>query len=495
MCFLIGDNMANFTQILGVSIVISTISAHFLNAEALGAERTPEAQRTSVYVSSSVGNDDNDGSREKPLRTFAKIPRKNANIFLMSGDVFFGPLSGLDNCIVDSYGEGAKPKISGFKRLRNADAWEKAGDGVWKIDMHAVQNFDGYVSRPNYAMLFNNVGAIYDAQNDTVHGRLVRYRNNMSRDWDFHTADTYSRDDLTKETFRWLYVKHTDNPSKNANLHFSTYGCGMDNLRNCTVRNISITGFGRHGIAGCVRNCVFDNVTIDIIGGSIQYGYPHNWVRLGNGIEFWIADGGSSSDILVKNCTVSRTYDCGATIQGIGRKLQNPKNIKFIGNNFVHCRQAFEHFLSSKEGQPDYENCEFSENKCFEMGYNEFDSPEPRDALFLSYEKSGKSIKLHRNISYGSSVYAGNAWSSDMKDNIFYVFKNKQYLSWASKSSPATIPAATERDIDEYRKRVGDESSKIYLIDPGDDGLREKLINGHFEFVKHRKTAGQKRQN
>ena len=114
---------------------------------------------TAVYVSSSEGSDENPGTREAPLRSFEKIPRKNAGIFLKSGDVFYGPLKGLENCAVDSYGNGAKPVVSGFKRLKNPDAWEMLPGGIWRLDMSRRENFEGHsggeASAPG---CFNNIG-------------------------------------------------------------------------------------------------------------------------------------------------------------------------------------------------------------------------------------------------------------------------------------------------------------------------------------------------
>ena len=60
-------------------------------AQEYGADESKIA--TVVYVSSSAGDDSNDGSMKSPLKTFAKIPKENARILLKKGDVFYEPLS------------------------------------------------------------------------------------------------------------------------------------------------------------------------------------------------------------------------------------------------------------------------------------------------------------------------------------------------------------------------------------------------------------------
>lgn len=49
---------------------------------------------------------------------------------------------------------------------------------------------------------------------------------------------------MTDQTFRYLYLKLDENPAKYGDsLALMTYGNGVSNIRNCTVRNIAIKGF------------------------------------------------------------------------------------------------------------------------------------------------------------------------------------------------------------------------------------------------------------
>lgn len=447
---------------------------------------------TVVYVSSSAGDDSNDGSMKSPLKTFAKIPKENARILLKKGDVFYEPLSGLSNCVVDSYGKGSKyPVICGLKLLKNPDAWEDMGNGVWRLDMNKAENFYGRnleITKGNYQL--NNLGALYDAASDTLYGHKVKKLEMLEKDWDITTGEIYKPEDVNAESYRWLYVKLGKNPSSDgAKLGILTYGNGVSGIKNCTVRNIAIKGFGRHGLTGSFGGKV-ENVKIDLIGGSTQVGY-RTWVRLGNGIEFWISGSPSSNNRNhVSGCTISRTYDCGSTIQGIVEKGEIvASDITFTGNKFYRCRQAFEHFLSNRSnGRSEYINCHFEGNFAWEMGENEFSTPEPRDNNFLTYDNKRKGMIIKNNVCYGSGIYAGTrGWAEHFGENTFYVEQGKHNLlfvyPWGKQG--IEIPSNSEADIQKYRETLGDTTSKIILVPESEIAeTRSNLMKEDFKYVK-----------
>lgn len=447
---------------------------------------------TVVYVSSSAGDDSNDGSMKSPLKTFAKIPKENARILLKKGDVFYEPLSGLSNCVVDSYGKGSKyPEICGLKLLKNPDAWEDMGNGVWRLDMNKTENFYGRnleITKGNFQL--NNLGALYDAASDTVYGHKVKKLEMLEKDWDITTGEIYKPKDIDAESYRWLYVKHDKNPSSDgAKLGILTYGNGVSGLKNCTVRNIAIKGFGRHGLTGSFGGKV-ENVKIDLIGGSTQVGY-RTWVRLGNGIEFWISGSPSSNNRNhVSGCTISRTYDCGSTIQGIVEKGEIvASDITFTGNKFYRCRQAFEHFLSNRSnGRSEYINCHFEGNFAWEMGENEFSTPEPRDNNFLTYDNKRKGMIIKNNVCYGSGIYAGTrGWAEHFGENTFYVEQGKHNLLFVYpwNKQGIEIPSNSEADIQKYRETLGDTTSKIILVPEAEIAeTRSNLMKEDFKYVK-----------
>ncbi len=430
------------------------------------------------YISSSSGNDTNDGSISAPLKTLAAAPKKDANIFLKRGDVFYEKLRDLQNCNVDAYGDGAKPLICGLKILKNKNAWERLPNGIWRLDLKNAENFEGYrTANPKE----DNIGCVYDIAQDRIYGHLVRRYSDLNAFGDFWVSDSVSRVDVRdkNETFRFLYFKFDKNPAESkSRWAFSAAANGASNLKNCRVRNIAIKGFGIQGICGA-WNCEFSGLDIDLIGGSVQLSYRH-WTRLGNGVEFWISDSNPCNNNVVEGCKISRTYDCGSTIQGVGKNAPKAANIVFRNNVFLHCRQAFEHFIHSPAKEHVYENCEFSGNKCFDMGKNFFSSPETRDANILSYDRSPISgLVIKDNLFWGAPYYSRNGYTAKLENNTVYIYRG-QYLAFARARPEETVWADSDADIAKAEKILQNGSDKIIIVEPGDVHLREKVLREAF---------------
>lgn len=103
------------------------------------------------YISSSFGNDANDGlSEATPKQHISSIVEKRYVCFrLKSGDIFYENFDGYKYCIVESYSSGQKPVLCGFKVLRNSDAWiyDKMLN-CWIIDLTKDEDFFGYMKSP-----------------------------------------------------------------------------------------------------------------------------------------------------------------------------------------------------------------------------------------------------------------------------------------------------------------------------------------------------------
>lgn len=433
-----------------------------------------------LYISSSRGDDNNDGkSADKPFKTIREAIKKTGKnglrIRLKCGDLFFENITGLSNCIIESYGKGDKPLLCGFKILKHPDAWEADSEkGVWKLDLSNETDFTGYsLESASDRLYFNNIGCIYDSPKDKVYGHLVKSKGALKSNGDIFTSSLYKKEDAK---FRYLYFKYDQNPKVLGNICLSTYNHGISNMNRCVIRNIVIIGFARHGICNINRTQI-RNCDVDIIGGSIQIGYK-NWVRYGNGIECWISSSSLVCDNTISNCTISRTYDSGSTIQGRGKKLNSPCRIRFTHNKFIYCRQAFEHFLADVDGENvDYIDCTFSDNLCFMMGQNQFNSPEKRDASLLSYDKENKSILISDNMFYGASYYCGKAFGI-LKKNTVYIYKGDYLNYYHGQKNYPTIYANDEKSIETYRLYTHD-NSRIYIIDEKsnfDKKMRKKIL-------------------
>ena len=414
------------------------------------------------YISSSMGSDANDGlSEEKPLRSIRAVKEKSfVKVRLKAGDVFFEHVAGFRYTIFESYGEGEKPMLCGFKVLKNVNAWQLDGqNGCWVLDLTKEENFVGYLQRDNEPnSMFNDVGCIYDAPRDKVYGHLVKDKSLLMSDGDFYTNSHYQTDSVKVHPFGKLYFKTNVDPRQMGHLCFSMGQHGVTRAEGCVLRNIAVVGFARHGVANA-WNATVEDCQFDLIGGAIQVGYQY-WVRYGNGIEF----GGNTHDNLVTGCLISRTYDCGVTIQGKTTEKLQPTRIHFVNNRFYHCRQAFEHFISSSgDYESKYTDCSFSDNLCYMMGENEFSTPQARDANILSYENAPRTLTITDNYFFGAPYLCGYNYGDGTDDNVVYVYESQYLNHYHGKWDKPTILAEGKRDVRAYRERTGDKSRIVIL--------------------------------
>jgi hypothetical protein len=212
-----------------------------------------------------------------------------------------------------------------------------------------------------------------------------------------------------------------------------------------------------------------------LIGGA-NFVRTKSWCRYGNGIEFWAIN---ENDNTVRNCVISRTFDCGVTIQCNAKEIKDVHNIHFVNNKFYHCRQAFEHFInpSGSSANPQYKGCEFTGNLCFEMGENEFNAPEKRDANILCYETVDRYIKIEKNTFYGAPYYCGYTKPLGMGNNTAYIYKGQYLNHYHGQKNYPTIYAEGEESTFKYKEWSGD-NSKIVIIERGsrlDQKLKKKI--------------------
>lgn len=437
-----------------------------LYSVSLSSQQNYEEIRTTVtqyyYISSSTGRDTNSGTEDSPLRSISSLKnKKNVCVRLKCGDVFYENIKGFSGSVIESYGKGRKPVICGFRILKNVDAWVSVEEGVWQLDMLQAADFVGFpVDKSSDKKRFTDVGCMYDAQKDEIYGHIVKEKDMLIAEGDIYLSDKYKIADIGEETFRYFLFKYAANPRILGHVCFSVFEHGMTNMKNCIIRNIAVVGFGRHGMCG-LNDCFAENCEIDIIGGSIQTGTT-NWARFGNGIEFWITKNPIGNSV-VQNCIISRTYDCGATIQGSPKDLGNPTNIYFKNNTFVHCRQAFEHFLNSTNTTPQYVSCEFTGNVAYMMGDNGFNSAEKRDANILSYERNAKYLKITDNEFYGGNYYCGYQKPEGMSGNRVYLYEGQYLVHYHGSKNFPTIYATDESSVKEYQEKWEDDSEIVIL--------------------------------
>ena len=169
-------------------LFLFAFAAAFLCAGVFGAQIGADESRIAaeVYVSSTHGDDANDGSRDKPFKTFAKIPKKDARIFLRKGDVFYEPLAGLENCVVDSYGRGSKKPLRGNLAARHGQNRKFRGaQSAGERSRQALQQHRRHIRHVHRRAARQGIEKAFRPQRRLGHDSLLRIpkREGDSRDF------------------------------------------------------------------------------------------------------------------------------------------------------------------------------------------------------------------------------------------------------------------------------------------------------------------------
>lgn len=416
-----------------------------------------DAKQSVVYVSSSYRGKRPNGTQSRPYKSIAEAiaaAEPNATLMLKCGDRYTITESinlHTKQLSIDSYGRGAKPSVSGFVQLPTNKLKKVSKTGqIWRL--------------PLGSSIPENIGFVYDRQADKiVFGKRVAKHDKLAKEGEF----------CVEEGTLYLYSTQA---LKSRKLEVAYHLTAFEFLSNCTVQNIRVEGFGRHGFAGISRNATIRNVEIDLIGGSIA----SDGARLGNGIELWISRTGPKEttrphDVLVEHCTISRTFDAACTIQGEilpdASDSFAAENIVFAHNVIRNCRQSYECFVRQYDKDGKYmhnhyplRNCRFEYNDCRDAGQNEFGCPEHRDC-HLYGGVPGMTISGNR-FEGGGYIYCFPGQQFDISDDnecilrqgetIIKVYDSKQ------KKYTSNITMSTSADVKKYQKSF-EKGTKISL--------------------------------
>ena len=436
------------------------------------------SQNTSViYVSSSWGNDSNDGLTEKaPLKSINDALHKGDTILLRRGDVFYERVT-LDSKYMGAYGQGDRPVICGFKRP-SLSSWINVGHNLWMIDLTA-DNFSGFPSEGS--SFSNNIGALYEYDKDLVHGKRVQHLKDLAEDWDLFQTEKVARPEVDAKDFDKLYIYLSYNPN-DLKLEIAVSGKAMS-VTESIIEDVAFKGFG-DGLY-IYGNSIVRRCRIDVIGGSQFLGDPNDFCSLGNGINFWISNTPNDNS-LVENNIISRCYDCGATIQGRPiNDAMNPHNIIIQNNLIFDCCQGYESFLR-KVGYNHpmhYYDCYFRNNTVVNIGQTSgFGYPNTRAKYchVLSNNYTGSlGMIIENNVFIGGNYYCAGGYKGKYNTNTWrgnkcfikrgdYILGN--YMGTKDviripikKGSSKSLSAATKDAISNYRELTGDETTEFII--------------------------------
>ena len=435
-----------------------------------------------IYVSSSLGNDLFDGLTSiSPMKTLNNALAKGDTLLLKAGDIFYGRTDFI-NKTVTRYGEGNNPIISGFKRIEDAK-WQMVEPNIWVIDLTS-SGFSGVGTKGSSNL--NNIGCFHLIDEDVIHGYKVQYKSELKKDWDFWQTEKYK--DAQAADFDKIYLFFSGNPN-DLSIELST-GSSGSMVQNSEVSFINFIGFGKHGIAAKDKSRIHD-CKIDIIGGMTFVGYG-SYCSFGNGIEFYVNQ--EITDSEVRDCYISRCYDCGITIQASGLGRCAPRNIRIHHNLITHCCQAWEDFLCNDDDIL-FDNCSFDNNIIAFSGDSGFGYSDERFKfcnVLGGNTKGERGMIIKDNVFYGGNFYCSGAYNGRYQSNKW--INNKHYIERGSyllgnyngSADVIRIPLAgrSGKLIEEYRALTEDRTTRFRVRSHGSikrlsDNAINKFLNKH----------------
>ncbi len=348
------------------------------------------------YVSSSTGNDGNDGqSPATAWKTLAKANSVNTSgcaVLFKCGDTWRASttenaaLIAKSGVTYGSYGSGAKPQILGSIYNYANRTWVSDGTNIWKT---SIKNRDNRVHSSDDVGLIVFDGEI---------GTMKTEKSALSQNGDYFNhrwQDSEGGDG-------YVYVYADENPaSKWSDIEIGqkmpVVAIGGNNV---TLNNLSVKYGGEHGISGGgLINIAVSNCEVNYIGGSFN-----SEVRFGNGIQF----GQGGSNLRVKNCYVTNVFDSCITFQSWGDTVKNWSSINFSNNLMTDSFMGIEWFAQETSV---IDNIYFTNNMMRNMGGWSYDE------RIGNPEKIGTWVCACLKV--GQHAYHPNVSDFYIYDNIF----------------------------------------------------------------------------
>ncbi len=384
-----------------------------------------------IYVSSSEGNDNNDGLSEKtPVKTILKANYLMGNggaVLLKRGDLWREPFTAKATSLYSAYGSGAKPIVYGspenaadpekwYLVYENAETgaliWRYANESLTDIGTLVFNEGEGFAAKE----IPTSVGAKFVVRTNTA--KEFDYKEQLDKNFEFfHAANSSVSGNVINASSATgpLYLRcDNGNPGKvfdsielNQKGHIITVGGN-----GVTIDNLCLKYTGSHGISsGTVKNLTVTNCEIGWIGGSIQsYNANGNTngsaTRFGNGVEIY----GGCDGYKISNCYVYECYDAGVTHQLSGRTTSGDyreDNIEYSDNLITNCVYSIEYFLgmpnNGTQAVREGKNVLFKNNVLRRAGFG-FGSVRP-DTGNQRHIRSGSSENMFSNYRIEGNIF------------------------------------------------------------------------------------------
>ncbi len=371
-----------------------------------------------IFVSTSLGDDNNSGSEISPLKSIDLAIQKADSVRLKAGDIFYGSYI-LNKKYLGRYGEGENPKVCGYRRLV-IPKWIQVEPNIWSLSL-IEDNYTGcVVQEPS---LLNNIGCIHEYDTDLIHGRKVKLYSQLKENWDMWQTDSYSTT-MDPNSLNNLYLYYSGNPNK-LQLEFAI-GTYAFQIRYSTIENVNIEGYG-FGVSILLGDCVVRNCRIDAIGGMVLLSQSA-YALEGNGISLYFGSY-SVKDCLIEGNYISRCYDCGLCVQGTGNNGSNASNIILRDNLITQCCQGIENFSESKTYF--FDNCIACGNYFVANGESGFGYPIERFKhcqILENNTKGPKGFKYVENLFVDGNFYCAATYEKNNYESSVFT-NNECYMA------------------------------------------------------------------
>ena len=286
---------------------------------------------TTYYVSSSAGNDWNDGDSEaKPVKSLAiasTLGEPGDRVLFKRGDIWRADtLTTRSGVTYGAYGSGENPRFYGSsKNYAIKDKWKQTSNSrVWYFDEPITVDVGGVTMNDgaSYGDRKESVAALKGDRNyyyDPNEGRVYLFSRNGN------PAEVWSTIEFN-ERINLVSLKSNDVVFENITIRYCDYG---------------IVGGGNKNVV--IKNCEFA-----WIGGCL-HSYS-NKTRFGNAIEFW----GGVDGLTVDNCRFSQIFDTAITSQYQGNTKATIRNVTVSNNKVDKCQWSMEFWLECKDSSGKY---------------------------------------------------------------------------------------------------------------------------------------------
>lgn len=432
--------------------------ARIAEIKATKTEVKPVGSGVAYYVSSSTGNDANDGKTPetaiKTMEAVEKLPLANGDVvYFKRGDSWRDvALRTRGGVSYSAYGEGKKPELMG-------SPFDGAKHGKWELtDAPNVYKYSERFSKDIGQIVFNNgehglyaqkiVISIKDKNNpiEAIKRTPFTSYKDLTTDLEFWHDLGLGQVENNDPNYGYLYLYSSKgNPAERfSNIEFNRRGNVVAGTSNVLIDNLRIMYGGSHGVgAGTCENLKVQNCEFWWIGGAMQ-NYNDDGVRFGNAVEIY----GGAINYTVENCYIDEVYDAGVTHQvshaTAGDFLM--KNVIYKDNIILRNVYSIEHFNRHNEGtQRCHHNVFYLNNICRYAGEG-FGLTRPNKSS-PAHIRSGGLIADTENFVIEGNVFdrstydilkfvSGGDEAAEFKNNVFIQSKGGSFGTLKG----ATIP-------------------------------------------------------